>query len=160
MEFVGYAAAIILGLALGLFFGRLLNAVIINWENTATAVKGSIGVIAFLLGGGGGAVIFRALSGSQEPVFYLLALGIGMIAAFFFAKVPPRYSLETFTQLVSLSDKLRNEVPDARQRALLILSVFAPPKVIEREAGIDRADLARQLEQATDALGSESGRSA
>src|SRR3989442_4386457 len=45
MEFLGYAAASVVGLAFGLFFGRLLNAVVTRWESTATAAKWSIGVI-------------------------------------------------------------------------------------------------------------------
>ena len=159
MEHVGYAAAIVVGLALGLFCGRLLNAVYVHWESAATAVKASRGLIAFLLGGGGGAVIFHALSGSHEPTFYLLALGLGMLAAFFFAKVPPRYSLQTFRHVIRLSEALRDEVPDPEARALLILSTFAPPRMIEEEAGMDQAALAGQLERATDALGASTEQS-
>jgi hypothetical protein len=151
MELIGYAAAIVVGLAFGLFFGRLLNAVVVNWESTATAVKWSIAAILTLLGGGAGAVIFSALPGAHQPTFYLLGLGSGMIATFF-TKARPRYSLKMFREVVALSEALRNEVPDVEKRALLILTAFAPPNAIERGVGIDETDFARQLEQATDSL--------
>ncbi len=153
MEYIGYAAAIVVGLAFGLYFGRLLTAVVTHWEGTATAVKWSTAVIGFLLGGGGGAVIFRVLSGTSDSVFYLLGLGVGMIAAFFFPRMPARYSLETFKHVVKMSDALRDEVPDPEERALLILAPFTPPKSIAREADIDENELASRLEHATDSLG-------
>jgi hypothetical protein len=152
MELLRYAAAFLLGLPLGLFFGRLLNAVIVNWESTRTAVRESIAAVAFLLGAGGAGAALRTFFGTDELVFYLLGLGPGMIAGYFFIKIPARYSLEHFTKIVRLSESLRPQVPDPQLRALLILWTFAPPKLIQRDTPIDQAQLARQLEQAADAV--------
>lgn len=156
MEFFRYLAAGMLGLAFGLFFGRLLNAVVANWENTDRAVKSSITVIVFLLGGGGGAAIFGVFLGPHDLVFYVFGLAIGMIGAFFFANVPTAYSLETLTDIIRLSDALRDEVPDPEKRTLLVIAPFTPLKSIGSQAGIDRVELASRLEQAADTLG-ESG---
>ncbi len=152
MEVIAYAAAIVVGLALGLFLGRVLNAVVINWESTAAAAKWSLTVIAFVLGGGAGAVIFQAFSETQQANFYLLGLGVGMLAAYRFAKAPRRYSLETFTHVVKMSEALRDSVPDVEERALLILTPFTPPKAIERDTGMKPSELADKLERATDTL--------
>ena len=154
MGILGYLAASLVGLPIGIYTGRLLNAVLHYWEGTAVATKATKGAIAFALGGGAGAIIFGHFGDPGHAFLYLIALGLGLIWAFFFAKVPNSYSLQTFKKIVRLDDELRAALPDPEKRALLILATFAPPKVIERSTGMDQAELARQLEQATDSLDS------
>ncbi len=152
MEYVASAAATLLGLALGLVFGRLLNAIMVHWEGVATAVKWSAWAVAFLVGAGGGAAILRVLSGPNQPAFYLLGLAVGVLIAFFFVKVPPRYPPDLFKNVVSMSDDLRDEVRDPDKRALLIEASFVPPEAIQRATGMDKGKLAHELEQAADSL--------
>ena len=50
-----------------------------------------------------------------------------------------------------MNDALQN-VRNMQERALLILTVLVPPKQIQRDASLSEAQLARDLERATDSF--------
>lgn len=153
MECLGCVAACVFGLALGLHIGRLLSAIIVYWESTQAAKKTYMSLIGFALGGGGGAVIFNVISGSHV-ILYLLGLGSALLYSYFRPHMPPRYTLESVTHIVTMSEMLRDKVPDIEKRVLLILTPFTSPKSIEREASISETEFAGKLEQAIDAFSS------
>ena len=153
MDWLWYIAGIMFGLPLGLYFGRLLTAIVANWESSAVAVKWSTSIIGMLLGGGG-VTAFVVFSSHNADVFYLLGLGPGLLYSYFRPHMPPRYTLESVTHIVRMSEALRDNVPDVEQRVFLILAPLAPPKSIEREAMISEKELAGKLEAAADTLGS------
>lgn len=159
MDYLGYLAACIVGLGLGLHFGRLLTAIIAYWESTGAAAKAYISVIGFALGSGGGVVIFRLFSGSHVT-FYLIGLGLGIVTAFVWPRIPARYTLENITLITRMSEALRVNVPKIRERALLILAALTPPKSISREERISKKELAEKLEEAADAFQGEEGQCA
>lgn len=74
MDCLWFLAGSIVGLALGLQFGRLLFAILAHWENTETATKCYISIIGFVLGGGAGAVIFRRFCTEYSDAFYAVGL--------------------------------------------------------------------------------------
>lgn len=150
MECVGYIAGIAVGLVLGLYFGRLLNAIIVYWESTTTATKAYKSAIGFILGAGGGAVIFGLFSG-HHAAFYLIGLAIGMVITFFWPRIPSRCDPSTIKLIVNLNEAMRKNIPDVEQRITLIISAIKTPKSIEREEKISEETLAKKLEEATDA---------
>jgi hypothetical protein len=149
MEILGYLAAILFGLAFGAIFGRLLNAIVVNWESAASAVKSSISVATFMLGGAGGVLIFRFLVGPHQPTLYLLGLAIGALYGYF-GRVPARYTLETVLNVVRMNEVLRGQISDPEERALLILAAFSSARSIERDLGLDDKEWAQRLGKATD----------
>lgn len=151
MNCLVYIAGIAVGLVLGLYFGRLLNAIIVYWESTTTATKAYKSSIGFILGAGGGAVIFGLFSG-YHAAFYLIGLAIGMVITFFWPRIPSRYDPSTIKLIINLNEAMRNNLPDVEQRTTLIISALEPPKSIEREEKISEATLAKKLEEATDAF--------
>jgi hypothetical protein len=148
MYIAWYIATGVLGIALGLHFGRLLTAIIAHWESTKIASNVSMSVVAFLFGGGGGAALFEYIAGDSGP-FYVAGIAIGMIYAFF-APPPWRYTFESVALVLKMNDELQQHVPDVQQRALLILAALVPPKQIQRDAKLSEAQLADDLERATD----------
>ena len=153
MNYLWYVAGFGIGLAMGVYFGRILTAIIANWESAAVAVKWSTSIMGMLLGGGG-VTAFVVFSSHNADVFYLLGLGPGMLYSYFRPHMPPRYTLESVTHIVRMSEALRDNVPDVEQRVVLILAPLAPPKSIEREARMSEEELAGKLDQATDAFSS------
>jgi len=153
MDYLWYVAGFGLGLSFGLYFGRLLTAIIAHWESTAAAAKWYTSIIGTLLSGGAGTA-FWLFSGHNADVFYLLGLALGMIHSYFWPHMPPRYTLESVTHIVTMSEMLRDKVPDIEKRVLLILTPFKSPKSIEREASINETEFAGKLEQAIDAFSS------
>src|SRR5437762_3509499 len=97
MVWAWYLAAIGLGLALGLYFGRLLSGMISNWESITVVSAATKSAVIFLLGGGAGAGIFQLFSGADCAVFYVIGLSIGMIHSYFLPQVLPRYTLDGLT---------------------------------------------------------------
>ena len=151
MNWFGYLASPLIGLGLGLHYGRLLTAFIAYWQSTRTAEKAFKSVVLFLLGGGGGAGIFAIFSGSHAAL-YLIGLALGMIFTFFWPRMPPRYTYKGILTIIEMSEAMRDSVPDAGKRARLILAPLAPPKAVERDEKISEKELARELEEAADAL--------
>lgn len=154
MDCLWYLAGFVLGLASGLYLGRLLTAIIVNWESTATAVKWSTSIIGSLFGAGGLGTAFWYFSSHGADVFYVLGLALGMTCSYFWPRMPARYTLESVRYCVTMSEALRNKVPDTEQRAILILTPLASPKSIERQTNISETELARRLQQAADTYGS------
>lgn len=150
MDCLWCIVGIVFGLPLGLYFGRLLTAIIAYWESAAAAVKWSTSIIGTVLGG----AAFVLFSSHNADVFYVLGLGFGMLYSYFRPNMPPRYTLESVTHIVRMSEALRDNVPDLEQRVVLILTPLAPPKSIEREARMSEEELAGKLDQATDAFSS------
>lgn len=149
MECLGCIAACLFGLSLGLYFGRLLTAIITYWESARTAEKAYRSIIAFLVGGSGGAAIWRLFSASHV-IFYLIGLASGMVITYFWPRIPRSYTLGTVTQIIKMNEAMRDHVPEIKKRALLILASLVPPRCIEREEKINERDLAKQLEEAID----------
>jgi hypothetical protein len=150
MDTAWYATSSVLGLALGLYFGRLLTAVIVHWESTKTVSRVSVALVTFLLGGAGGTALFEGVLEAPTGVLYMGGLAVGMIVAFFRPRLPAQYTIETVLQVVRMSEALRDEVPDVEERALLILAPLVPPKQIQRDSKMNEGQLARDLEAAAD----------
>jgi hypothetical protein len=144
-------AGLSMGLVFGIHFGRVLNAIILNWENSHVTVRVSSESIVFLVGGGGGGVLFHWLSGQYAPMIYLIACSLGIFIGYIWP-VRPKYTLGTFIHVVRMSEALRNKVPDIRKRARLILMPFVKPKVVEQGEKISEKDLAKEMEEALDTL--------
>jgi hypothetical protein len=123
----------------------------VYWESTTTATKAYKSAIGFILGAGGGAVIFGLFSG-HHAAFYLIGLAIGMVITFFWPRIPSRCDPSTIKLIVNLNEAMRNNLPNVEQRTTLIISALEPPKSIEREEKISEATLAKKLEEATDAF--------
>jgi hypothetical protein len=151
-----FAAAIAIGIALGLSFGRLLTALVVNYESAQTAVSSYTKAVAFVLGAGGGAALFKYLEAETDVVFvYLLGLGIGMTGGFFMRLPQAPLTLERLVQIIDMADALRPTVKDSRRRAILILATMVPTKVISRAYGLTKAQWAKSLEDAADILGDQ-----
>jgi len=150
MDLIDLLGPGVVGLALGIYFGRLLKAVLANWEGTATAVKWSITAITAVLGGAGGAVGVKFLSGPHAASTYLLGVGGGLLLALLLPVKTTPVSLAVLKTIVAMSDRLQSEHPDQAKRATLILLGIAPAKAIERVEGINEKDLAKEIENATD----------
>ena len=156
-------AAALVGISLGLYFGRLMAAVILHWESSGTAVKTWMAVVAFVFGAGavGSTALFGVISSLDHGAFYLGGWAVGAIFSYFqprlptFAqlqpRLPPDYTLESVQNVVRMSEELRDDISDAEKRALLIAATLIPPKSIERREHINEQELARALEDATDA---------
>jgi hypothetical protein len=152
VSYVWWVAGFGIGFALGLYFGRLLTAVLADRERVTTAVNLTKSISVFVLGGGAGAIIFERLSGGKDVApFYVLGLAFALIGTFFWPKLPPRYTLRNVEEILWLGDALRDEVPDVRKRALLVLTRVVPPEVLQRSEGMSTTEYASQLEGATDA---------
>ena len=151
MDWLGYLASPLIGLALGLHCGRLFTAFIAYWESTGTAERAFKSVVLFLLGGGGTAGIFGLFSGSHAAL-YLIGLAFGMIFTFFWPRMPPQHTYGGTLTIIQMSELLQASVPDAGKRARLILATLAPPKAIEHDERISEKELAKELEDAADAL--------
>jgi hypothetical protein len=156
VDYVWYAAACVLGLALGLAFGRLLAAFILHWENTDVAYKATTGLVSFALGGGAGAGIFAVL-GSNQAGLYVLFLAVGMTFAYFLPLLPSLYTVASVRSVVRMSDALRDRIPDEEERVLLILSFLVPYKEIQQQTNISKPELEHRLEQAADAMAGDEG---
>lgn len=104
-------------------------------------------------------MIFRLFSGSHVT-FYLIGLGLGIVTAFVWPRIPARYTLENITLITRMSEALRVNVPKIRERALLILTALTPPKSISREERISKKELAEKLEEAADAFQGAEGQCA
>jgi len=149
-----HIASTLAGISLGLYFGRLMAAIILNWESSETAVKTWMAAVAFIFGGGalGSTALFEFISPAQHGAYYLGGWGVGAIFSFFQPRMPIRYTLDGVSNVIKMSDKLIDLVPDADQRAVLIAATLAPPRSIEQDAHIDEERFARTLEAATDTL--------
>lgn len=150
-ECLSCIAGLSLGLVFGIHFGRVLNAIILNWENSQVTVRVSSEAMVFLLGGSGGGFLFHWLSGQYAPMIYLIACSLGIFVGYLWP-VRPKHTLGTFVHIVRMSDALRDQVPNIRKRALLILTPFAKPKDIEQGDKISEESLAREMEDAIDAI--------
>ena len=69
------------------------------------------------------------------------------------AAKPPYCTLGTVRLILQVNEALRNSVPDLEKRTLLIRVLFPPLELVQDEANLNEEQLARKLEQATDALG-------
>jgi hypothetical protein len=77
-EYVWAAAGFIFGVAAGLLFvGYLIKPAVLHWEGSASMRRLFFSVVAFVAGGGAGAVIMAAFS--QATPWYLLGIGLGII---------------------------------------------------------------------------------
>jgi hypothetical protein len=85
-------SVVVIGLAVGLYLGHLLLAIIDNWAGTAISAKWTMAVLGFLFGSAGGAGVFRLYYGIDYAFSYLLGLAGGMIAVFFCRRVPSYFS--------------------------------------------------------------------
>ena len=159
MGYLWYAAGGLVGLALGLHFGRLLFVILTQWESTATAGKWYISIIGFVLGGGAGAIIFRWFCVQYADAFYAIGLGLGLIIAYIRPRMPFLFALADVVRIVKMSEGLRDKLPVIEQRLLLILSLFRPPKWVEHELKMEQQQLAKRLEEATDAFDDRGGKS-
>jgi len=98
MNILAWCAAGLLGWALGRHFGRLLHAVIDNWESTQVASKAFTATFSMLLGGTGVAMIDLFVLDSQTVVAYVAALSVALSLS---PKMPTRYAGDTrFRQVV------------------------------------------------------------
>jgi hypothetical protein len=149
MEYVWWFAALLVGLMLGLHFGRLLTASVAYWEGISTAFQTFKAVFLFVFGTGGGAALFGSLTSPQNVVFYLIGLGIGGTVGFRVG-IPSRWTIETVRAVVTLSEASKG-ISDIEQRSRFILAILVPPKRIVRQEGIDEQQLARDLEEGADA---------
>lgn len=85
--FVLPVAAVVVGVALGLWSGQMFLALLKYWTD-AKVVSGSfMSLVSFLLGGGGGAVITGWLAPSVVA-WYVLGLSAGLIIGRFIP-LPP-----------------------------------------------------------------------
>lgn len=153
VSYVWWIAGTVIGCALGLYFGRLLTAVLAQPGKVATAVNLTKSIAVFVFGGGAGAIIFERLSGGNDVApFYLTGLGVALIGTFFWPKLPPRFRVDNVEEILSLSEALRDAVPDVRQRALLVLNRVVPPEVLRRVEGMSAEEYATKLGSAADAV--------
>lgn len=152
MDCLWYVAGSVVGLALGLQFGRLLFAILAYWESTETAGRWYKSIICFVLGGGAGTVIFRWFCIQYADAFYAIGLGLGLIIAYIRPRMPCIFTVDSVIRIVKMSEALQNKLPSIEQRLYLILSFFAPIKCISRGLKITQDKLAQKLEQATDAF--------
>ncbi len=151
MDCLWYLAGSIIGLALGLQFGRLLFAILAYWESTETTAKWYISIIIFILGGGAGVVIFRWFCTEYSDAFYAIGLGIGLVISYIRPQMPCIFTLENVIRIVKMSEAMRDQIPRIEDRLYLILSSFVPPKSLSRGLKISQEELAKRLERATDA---------
>jgi hypothetical protein len=148
MDYVWWSAAAVVGVMLGLHFGRLLTASIAYWEGTTTAYGVFRAVFLFILGSGGGAALFGTLTNPHNLAFYLIGLGVGGIAGFVLG-IPSRWTLQTVRVIVRFSEATRN-ITDLERRSRYILAILVPPARIVRDEGIDEEGLADDLEEGSD----------
>ena len=154
MEYLWYTGAAAVGLALGLHFGRTFAAIHAYWESASVATKSMTALMAMLFGGGGaigGTAVFSYLVVNGGAP-YALGLGVGLTASFFWPCLPSPVTIEKVRQIITLNDALREKLPDTGKRALLIASLFEPPKVLQRASKIDPQQYLSELEQATDMI--------
>jgi hypothetical protein len=146
----GCLCALVLGLALGLYGGCLFHTVLMYWENAMVTVKAFRSAFSIVLPVGGGSLAWW-LNGKISISFYILGLGLGLVVTYVWPRRASRYSLEDVKCIVRMSDDLR-KVRDIKKRALLILASIFPPKRIRWQEGISQEELAKKLEEATDAF--------
>lgn len=149
MEYVWWVAAFLVGLMLGLHFGRLLTASVTYWEGVTATYQTFKAIFLFVLGSGGGAALFGTFTNSNNVVFYLIGLAIGGTAGFR-GRIPSRWTIDTVTAVVSLSEA-RKDIPDLNKRSRFILAILVPPNRILRHEGINEEQLTKDLEDGADA---------
>jgi hypothetical protein len=153
MQWVGYAAAVILGVSLGMHFGRLLVAIIVHWQSAAQAVRGSMKVAAFLMTGGGGAAgVVLFLFAHENVVFYAGGLGLGMIYAYFHHGLTMCSRLMRSRKVTEMQWVIPKKPSDPEQQALLALLPITPPKAVQWEERMSEQELEKKIGDAIDAL--------
>jgi len=144
-----YVIAVIFGLALGLFAGRFLNAILMFWESTAVAVKAFRTIILFLLTFGGAAGALWLFKSDDLAIAYCGGLGLGLLIAFFMP-LPAVLTARLAKQVARVQEAIPEGVTDRDQRRLLSLNAILPPEALRRTEAIDSNELGRRLETALD----------
>jgi hypothetical protein len=83
MNIAWIIGTVALGAALGLYFGRLLTAILLYWEGVRIAARTTTLLVGFLFGGPGGAALFQFVSPANGGAFYAAGVALGMLVAFF-----------------------------------------------------------------------------
>lgn len=149
MEYLWYVVGCGFGLAVSLYFGRLLSAITANWESATVAVETHTTVFGGLLGGGSLAA-YWIFAGQNAAVFYILGLAVGLVYTFFYPRMPGRYTLESVRNCVVTSELIRDKVPSIENRVYLIATQFASIKSLARQAKISESEVEEDLSKALD----------
>ncbi len=151
MSYLPLAAALVLGISLGLHFSRLLAAIIRDLGGSEASVKHYREIFIFCLTGVIGTSAFAYIAGKEPAFGYLLGYGVGNCFGFFFPCLPTPLTRSTVRTVLALNESIRDDVPDEDNRVLLILNTLEPPKIIQRNEGWTAAEFASRLENAADA---------
>jgi hypothetical protein len=153
---LSFWAALIIGIALGLYSGRLLTLLQMRWESAHATTKSTIVLLTFLLGGNAATTLFVSVSNTKEPWAYpyIAGLGLGLLYSFFWHRLPTgtdvTHTLKSVKSVVDYNEQLREMIPDPDHRATVIATMLTPPKVLERHQGLTEEEFTEQLEEAVD----------
>lgn len=150
MSFLALAAPIVVGVALGLHFSRLLAALVRDLGGSEAVVKLYREIFVFCLTGVVGTGVCGYLVGQDPALCYVLGYGLGSCVGYFFPCLPPKLTRESVRTVVLMSEALKESVPDTENRILLILNTLERPKSIQRSEGWSSKELAERIEKASD----------
>lgn len=139
------ASGLLLGIALGLWCGQMLLALLAYWRSISTLVKSFKAIVMYLFGAGGGAVIIGVLATPGSLILYAAGIGIGLIIGRFLQL--PALVKEMAKQRETLERQLPDTLPT---RELLINLATKPPRRVQFEGDLSEERLMEMYKRALD----------